>query len=587
MTLLALSPFAGYALLAAVALAIVLLHLLKPRAARRVVASTVVWANVLHRYTARTARWRRLLSLLLALGIGLSLALALTRPQPSALGLAHQRTVLILDNSPSMAARTHDGRSRWLHAQQQAREMLTAASSEVMLLDTMGTAPVSGFIAPAQALNALERLNVGLQRVARLPALPQQERTTELHLFTDGVGLAEIPAGVVVHSAFEAADNVAITGLQARAFPTDPTRYEAFVQVYNASPGPKRVNLTLRGGERFAIKQELQMAAGELVDASFDVSAFEGGILAAAAAAPGDALEVDDIAFTRVPVHRSRKVLLVTPGNPRLEDSLRALPGVALNVVAPSAYAGAGPADAYVFDRFAPATPPGAGALLFRPPPAPWLPAPGQEVANPPIAGWDRGHPLAAGQNWEDLRVKRARLVSVPSDEAVVTTGRGVLIAARHSPAPWVVVGFAPQDSNLPLQTGFPVLLGTALDWLSASLPAVQHALGSIEVALPHAQVRDGRGAPVSVTETADGVVFEAQRPDVYTAIAGAQRVQVIANVLDPREAQINRSIVAGGHLAATTTHQRWSIEPWTLLLLVAAVFLLLDWTAYVRRLTA
>ena len=430
-------------------------------------------------------------------------------------------------------------------------------------------------------------------RVARLPPL-QPERNVELHLFTDGVGLSAIPAGAVVHSVFEAADNVAITGLQARAFPADPTRYEAFVQVYNASPGPKRVHLTLRGGERFSIKQELQMAAGELIDAAFDISAFEGGILAAAAVTPGDALEVDDIAFARVPIHHPRRVLLVTAGNPRLEDSLRALPGVRLTTILPSAYAQAGPADAYVFDRFAPPAPPPAGALLFRPPAVSWLPAPSPEVANPQITGWDRAHALAAAQNWQELRVKQARPVTVSAGQAVVTTQHGALIAARHDPGhhdpdhhdsgSWILAGFATQDSNLPLQPGFPIFLGTALDWLSEPVPALLRALGSIEVALPHAQVRDGRGAPVAVTETADGVVFEARRPDVYTVSAGPQRIQVIANVLDPREAQINRSVLSGENAPTGSAHQRWSIEPWTLLLLVAAALLLLEWTAYVRR---
>ena len=486
MTFLAFSPFAAYALLGGVALVIVLLHLLKPRPARTVVASTVLWANLLKRYTPRAARWRRLLSLLLALGIGLSLALALTRPQVAVLGLASQRTILVLDNSPSMAARTRDGRSRWLHAQERARQVLEATSGEVMLLDTMGTAPVSGYVAPAQALAVLERLAVGAHGVARLPPL-QPDRNVQMHLFTDGVALADIPAGAVVHSVFEAADNVAITGLQARAFPTDPTRYEAFVQVYNASPGPKRVGLTLRGSGQFSIKQQLEMAAGELIDASFDVSAFEGGILAAAAAAPGDALPVDDIAFARVPAHRPRNVLLVTDGNPRLEDSLRALPGVHVRTVAPAAYSRAAPADVYVFDRFAPATPPPAGALLFRPPAVPWLPAPSREIANPQVTGWDRAHAIAAGQSWQDLRVKRARLASVPAAQAVVTTPQGALIAARHDAAeqhagPWILVGFAPQDSNLPLQPGFPVFLGTALDWLTEPAPALLRALGSIEV---------------------------------------------------------------------------------------------------------
>ena len=130
---------------------------------------------------------------------------------------------------------------------------------------------------------------------------------------------------MILHSVFEPADNVAITGLQARPFPADPTRYEAFVQVYNASPGPKRVRLTLRGGERFSLAAGARDGRGRAGRRELRVSAFEGGILAAAASAPGDALPLDDLAFARVAAHRPRRILLVTNGNPRLEDSLRVL----------------------------------------------------------------------------------------------------------------------------------------------------------------------------------------------------------------------------------------------------------------------
>ena len=239
MTFLAFSPLAAYGLLAAVALVILLLHLLKPRPLRAVVASTLLWASVLKRRSRRTARWRRLLSLLLSLGVGLSLALALSRPEVPALGLAGKRAVLVLDNSPSMAARTRDGRSRWLHALERARSLASGTAGQIMVLDTMGTAPVSGFLRPAEAAAVLERLAVGSYGAARLPLLPQ-DRDLEVHLITDGVALADFPPGAHVDSVFEPADNVAVTGLQARPFPADPTRYEAFVQVSTPRPDPNR-----------------------------------------------------------------------------------------------------------------------------------------------------------------------------------------------------------------------------------------------------------------------------------------------------------------------------------------------------------
>jgi hypothetical protein len=99
--------------LAGVAVAIWLLHLLKPRAQRHVVASALLWRRVLGVRPRRPARWRWWLSLALALGIGLSLAMALVRPDSFVPGSHGTPLVVVLDNSPSMAARTRDGQTRW------------------------------------------------------------------------------------------------------------------------------------------------------------------------------------------------------------------------------------------------------------------------------------------------------------------------------------------------------------------------------------------------------------------------------------------------------------------------------------------
>jgi len=158
MNFLAFSPLLAYSFLAAVATLIILLHLLRPRALRRVISSTVLWTEVIKAHRKYHAPWRWLLSLLLCLLIGLALALALTRPQ--GLGPAPSRVVVLLDNSPSMAARTRDGETRWAHAVNRARELIASTRVDVMLADTMGRAPISGFVPPAKAIAALDQLGL-------------------------------------------------------------------------------------------------------------------------------------------------------------------------------------------------------------------------------------------------------------------------------------------------------------------------------------------------------------------------------------------------------------------------------------------
>ena len=93
-------------------------------------------------------------------------------------------------------------------------------------------------------------------------------------------------------------------------------------------------------------------------------------------------------------------------------------------------------------------------------------------------------------------------------------------MTAGEARARWVKVGFALQDSNFALQPDFPVFLGNALNWVTESIPVLVRGLGSVEVPLRGAQVRDGSGKPVAVSPTDRGVVFEAPRADVYTVSA-------------------------------------------------------------------
>ena len=596
MRFLAFSPLAAYALLAGVGALIWLLYLIKPRMPRVKVASTLVWRRVLGQTLARDDRWRWLLSLLLALATGLSLAFALTRPEVRALGASHQRIVLVLDNSASMAARTRDGSTRWRHALEGARRIIerAGAGSEVLVRDTAGRAPVTGFLPLGQALEQLRRVPLSSEAGGRVPPLPVGTAISSAHLFTDGVGVDAVPRGVAVHSVFEAADNVAISGFEARSVPGDPTHYEAFLQIVNAAPTQTQVTLEVEGAGGFRLERKLQVAGAITVNQMVDVSRFEQGLLRAQVYSEGDAFDLDDTAYCVVAPHRSRRVLLVTSGNAFLEDSLRALPGVVLTVRNPAELAALPTFDAYVFDRYAPREAPAAGALLFRPPGAAWVDAKWRTVSQSMITGWDESHPLTAGVAWRDLRLESAQLGDPERSAAVVTAkmaggnATGALVVAGRARARWVAVGFALQDSNFPLQPGFPVFLGTALSWLTETAGVASENLGRIEVPIANAQVRDNRDRLVAATATASGTLFEAPRPGVYIVSSAQQRLIVVANAIDPRIAQINHSRIGPDTVnlqPAGRARRSWP-EPWIWLLAIAFVLLTVEWATFSRRIT-
>ncbi len=583
MNALAFSPLLAYAVIAITALLIVLLHLLRPRALRRAVSSTVLWAEALRQRSKYHAPWRWLLSLLLCLLIGLALAWALGKPE--GLGDEQSKVVVVLDNSPSMAARTREGASRWQNALAKARSIIDASSVDVMLVDTMGTAPVEGFVGAARALEALERIQVSSHGTPRTPVLPEAG-AFDLHIITDGVAIFRIPEDAIVHSVFEPAVNVAITGLQVRPFPADPLRIEAFVQVYNASNQGQRVRLSLRGAERFAVTQELQMNAGELIDASFDVSDFDAGVLAAAALAQGDAFAQDDIAFAMVAPHRIREVVLVTEKNARLEDAIRSLPGVRLRVTTPAAWRSDMRADAFVFDRFAPDQPPDRGALLLRPGETSWLAGKWRTVNDPVISEWQRGNAVLDGVAWQQFRAGRVALLTTLPDRAsaLVGTASGALIAAGSGGNRWIVTGFSTEDSNLSLQPGWLVFLGNALRWLVDTDPVISTGLGNVHVPLPEARILDGSGKTVRTHAFGAATLFDAVRPDVYTAIAANGEVRIVANVLDPRDADINVSRFEKSNDDDGRMRNVARIEPWIALVVFAVILMVVEWLAWARR---
>jgi hypothetical protein len=585
---LALSPAAAWLLLGAAAAIILLLHLLRPPRPAITVASALLWSR-----TARERRRpvrRRLVALLLALAIGLSLALALTRPEFPALASPAQRMTLILDNTASMAARTADGASRWQHALRVARGLIEAAGggSEILLLDARGRADPSGILDRESALSALARMpgpGWGEPRVAS--ALTAG---SAVHVVTDGVAALEAPVDAIVHSVYEAAANVGVTAFEARPLTQDPTRYEALVQMVNAHGAGQRLRLLVQGEGAASIVQDFELNAGETVDATFDVSDFE-GVVAASVMGAADAFALDDVAYAVIPPHRARRVLLVSPGNPALVSALRNLPAVRLSVLPPAAYSLTSPHDVVVFDRFAPQEAPPTGALLLQPAARAWLAGGEMRRGAPRITSWDHEHPVSAGVDWGRVRLTRAALEAPHPDAApLVLAGQraaDALVTAGRARSRWVKLGFALGDSNFALQPDFPVFLGNAIGWLSAPEPVLVRGVGSvIEVSLPQARVRDGAGQPVPAVSSEHGVQFEAAHADIYTVSAPDRTLRVAANVPGPRAALINRTrLQPGTGTPAEPRPSRWlRTEPWIVLLLCALALMLLDWAMVARR---
>ncbi|HEX4985997.1 MAG TPA: hypothetical protein VFV71_07990 [Burkholderiales bacterium] len=576
----------------AVAGVVVALYLVKPPPSRVMVASILIWERVLKQARRGRERLRWWLSLLLATFVAIALAVAALSWRHGPWQGPPVRLAVVVDDSATMAARTGDGATRLERALEVARGIIRShgARSEVWVADTMRRIAVPAYRRREEALAVLEELKPTPGFVPALP-LPAESDGAQAFVVTDGVALGPVPAGVRVESVFEPAENVGITALDVRIPPADARSCLAFVEVTNAGGGPRQVELTVAGVGGKRISKMLTLEAHGVRGEVLDLSDFGEGPLRASVRMDADALAADDVAYAAMPARRALRVALVTHGNVFLETALRAQPRVRLHVVAPSRYAGEDGYDLLVFDRHAPKARPHLPALVFRATPADWLPAVRGEAAGVSVAQWNALHPLLENVSLRDLAIGRTALVDPGTSVSVLarTPAGAPLIMVRERAPRWIELSFDLQDSNFALHAGFPVFLANAVDWMLDDAAVKPRALGTVHLPIAHARVLAVDGKDVPVQSVADGSLFEADAPGLYTAVGSDDRMRVAVNVLDRRVTGINRSVlgasgpavhaVDGGGLSS-------GIDFAGVLLLIAALLLLFDWWAWTRRIT-
>lgn len=586
--------WAGMAAVCGVAL-VVALYLLKPPPRRLLIPSGLIWERVL-RESHRSRDWLRwMLSVLLAALIAVAIVIAVTRPQLGDAGEGASRLILVLDNSPTMAALTTDGASRWDHALARARSELQArsADTQVLLADTMRRIATPGYEGRDAALERLAGLRVAHGEMPRIPV--HGDPTVEMLVISDGVQLAGVPEHARIESVFDPVENAGITAFEVSPLPADPGRYQAFVEITNASTADKRIELTIAGVGGRRVGRTVAVAGKSSRAETLDISALEAGPVRVSIAMPGDGLAVDDSAFALLPMKRLVRVTLVTGGNAYLEKSLRAQPRVRLTVSPPARYADSREVDAWVFDRYAPRNPPVAPALLFGPGTASWLPAREREIVNVAAGSWADAHPLLANISLHDLYVDRAlplRASAQPdTTEAVLVRAenRAPLALAHEGAQRWVSFGFGLEDSNFGLHAGFPIFLNNALNWMVGEQAAFAARLGMVEVPLAGARVLAGDGTEMPVQPVPGASLLELDAPGFYTAVTGSQRLRIAANLLDRNVTDLNRSslpVVRPAAGAPTGDVAALPVEPWVVLLLAAALLLGFEWWSWNRRVT-
>lgn len=593
MTFLALTGFQAALLALVTAGAIVGLYFLKLRHRRMVVASSLLWTRVLDERQAQSLweKLRRLISIIGAVLIGLLIALAVARPEIPWLTGGGERTLLVLDTSPSMLARTRDGETRWQHAVRAALRTVnsSAPSSEFRVADTAGRVDSAPTNDRREIREAIERM----KPIAATPQFPEKDaETVHVRFITDGIVPLRTPKGTVRESVFEEAENVAITAFEIRSTASSALAYEAYLEVHNYGKQDKQARLTIAGPGGQEINRVLELKAGGEFGGPFDLSKFEGGGIRTTVQVGGDAFSLDDVAYAYLPLDRRAKTLLVTDGSPYLEALLHLDALVDVTVIKPNQYQPDPSFDAYIFDGFAPPNAPPRPALLIgETPNTGWLPQSRGAITKPRFASWAEDHPVMRYVSLHDVALEKAARISVDAGTdlnilAEAADRSPLILASGDLQRPrWVMLAFSLKSSDFPLHSGFPLFIDNALAWLSREPLALRRQPGLVTVPIAQAEIKALNGDIMASHSRGDSTSFEATEPGLYVATHEDQRQYLAVNLASPQYSDLNKTISQKDRPAAVTAG--WlEQELWFYMIGAAALLLALEWFTYHRGIT-
>jgi Ca-activated chloride channel homolog len=504
--------------LLALAVPILLVHLLRGNPRRRPTPAAFLWRDLEEQVTARR-NWRRpprslaLFLQLLALLAGIA---ALARPlfgETSA-----RQFVYILDASASMQA-TDVAPNRFEAARAAVRaelgklrigdratvirlgarpEVLAFGSDPVELSRGLDLAQPGA--APASLRDGLAK---GIQQAQRVSGGQGVEPVGEIVVFTDGtlpepLGLGPLPLPVRYVKVGQSGSNQGVSLLQVRRAPGEAARFAGFARVTNYADAAARVTVRLTADSLPIETRQVEVPPRGRAELPFEVP--PGARSVSAALGGRDNLPLDDRAEVTVPENRRRSALLVSRSPQAWEQALRALPGLDVVIQNPATYRDLG-AELVVLDGFMPPDLPGGQLVVVNPPAGNGLIEVRGDAREVQVSSFDPGHPLLRSLDLGALRLVKASRLGVPrwANSVAETPAGPVVLQGDLDGRRIVVLGFDPLLSGLEKLITFPLLVANAVEYLLSS-GADPFVTPGRSVALPLA-----RDALEAVLERPDG----------------------------------------------------------------------------------
>ena len=487
-----LTPF--LLLLGLLAIPIIIMYMLRLRRQEVVVSSTMLW-NQLTRDREANALWQKLrrnLLMFLQLLILALLVFALARPYLRIPSVVNRSVVVLLDGSPSMRATdtadVSNYPTRFDAAKDEVNRLIRSLSGgNQMTIIQVGAVPEVLAAATADKGQLFEVIETAqpdsapadwAAAFALASGAAQGFRDARVIIVSDGglpANLPPLPPDTAYVPVGVSGENLSVSALATR-------RGEDKVELFASVTNHGRVNQTALlsigiDGQLFDAR-ELFVPAGETVDLTWDLADDFSIAQAAITSAEFDHLAMDN---TAIAVHEggvSSRALLVTDGNIFIEQIFSVLPGLESfktpvdtdlsDSIASNQF------DLYVFD----------GAKLPD-----QLPAADMLIVNPAfdtrsdaligVTGVVTGtqntaairltdSPLLQFVDWSGINIRQMKQIEVPWATTLVEAAGGPLVVIGERNGQRIaVIAFDLQDSDLPLQITFPVLMSNLTDWLN------------------------------------------------------------------------------------------------------------------------
>jgi Ca-activated chloride channel homolog len=442
-----LNPAALYGLLA---LPLLLIPYLIRRKPPRIIFSSLLLFTEPARRAARRPFGRLRLPPIFFLQLLLLTLLVLALGEP-VFSVRAAKVAIVLDNSASMQT-LEDQQTRFALAQERARGVLAdlGATGQVDLYltvprlekvrgVTLGTAEAAGIVG---GLEPSDLADAPIDYQKTLSGLAKDQKYDRVYLFTDhpALGQADILKVITVG---QPRDNYAITSFNISHSSLVGSRLEGTAEVANYSTKDGRIRIVLRAGGAVISSRELVVGAGKTASANF--AGLPAHPYYEVEIEAHDALPLDNRRFAVPPASQNFRILGISP-RPQALSSLRSIPGVSLDLVAPQDYektdrTGYG---LEIFHYSTPAVLPVNAALYVLPPdnnPFAGLDSP---VSQPVVSSWRDPHPLTRYINFALFRPTFSRpLRPRVSGEIIIESPAGPLaFATERQGVRQLVLGF-------------------------------------------------------------------------------------------------------------------------------------------------